>query len=158
MMLITEFNEFTERTCVSFDFDGVLHSDIIPGTIHPIDYGTKIDWTPNKRIHKILRREHKAGNKIIVVSARGLILYDYERRVVIQMKDIMQRFMDKYHLPIDEIILTDGREKRKILEDNKVIRHYDDNFEMEDELKNTNIEFVLIQDDVIVKRIKNTKK
>jgi len=157
-MIITNLNEYEKRPVISFDFDGVLHLDVIPGTIHPIDYGTKTDWTPSKNIHKILRKEHRDGNKIVMVSARGFILFDRETGKIIQMKDIMKRFIDKYHLPVDEIILTDGRGKRKILTEMGVIRHYDDNFEMEDELKNTDIEFVFVQKDVIIKRIKNTKK
>lgn len=156
-MFITEYNRFVDRKCVSFDFDGVLHTDVIPGTIHPIDYGTKMDWTPNKTIHRILRSEHRAGNKIIVVSARGYELFDWSNmnRDVIDMKEIMWKFLDRYKLPVDDIILTDGHKKIQFLIQLNVIRHYDDNFEMEDELKNTNIEFVYVQKDKIIKRIKN---
>lgn len=157
-MLITDLNKFEKRPTISFDFDGVLHLDVIPGTIHPIDYGTKTDWTPSKNIHKILRKEHRDGNKIIVISARGYDLFDYENRKVIDMKTILMNFFNKYKLPVDEIYLTNCGPKRKILIDNKVIRHYDDNWEMEEELENSNVEFVLIKNDKIIKRIKNTKK
>ena len=162
--MITKYNNFEDRKVISYDFDGVLHTDTIPGTIHPIDYSTKQDWTPSKKNFERLRIEHNSGNKIIVVSARGDTMYElfkdgiqvfkFEKDVEIKeisMIDVMMKFIRKHKLPVEDIILTDNEPKIKILLKNKVIRHYDDNIEMEKELKNTNIEFVFVQKDKIIK-------
>jgi hypothetical protein len=166
--MITKYNNFEDRKVISYDFDGVLHTDTYPGTIDPIDYWTKQDWTPSKKIFRILRKEFNSGNKIIVVSARGdtmydlykdgLRVFDFEKDVKIiniSMKYVMMKFFKKYKLPIEEIILTDNRPKKEILLKMKAIRHYDDNIELEQKLKNTNIEFVFVQKDEIIKRYDN---
>jgi hypothetical protein len=160
-MIITEFNKFNKRNVVSFDFDGVLHLSMIPGTIHPADWINYKTWIPSKKLHGILKKEHQNGNKIIVISARDKKFYDFNKpdfnwdSPPLDMKKIMMKFMKLYQLPVDDIILTDNGPKKQILIDMKAIRHYDDNIDMERELKDTNIEFVYVYNDKIVRRIKN---
>ena len=167
--MITKIDNFENRKVISYDFDGVLHTDTHPNSIHPIDQMTKKDWTPSEKIHKLLIKEHNEGNKIIVVSSRSNYVYDvYKNGKLIpnmpkklstdirliehDLKDIMEEFFYKYKLPIDDIILTNNFPKRDILIKNNVIRHYDDNFELYYELRNTDIEFVLVEKDEIINR------
>jgi len=127
------FLEDTEkRPIVSFDFDGVLHTDVHPGTIHPINYFAS-DLTPDEEMHDQLRKEAK-DNDIIVVSAR----HAYG-----DMYDAMEEFIRNYKLPVKKIYATSGMPKRDLLEGLGVIRHYDDK-DMTAELAGTDIEFVLV--------------
>lgn len=159
-MLITEFSEFNNRSLVSFDFDGVLHSDVYPGTIHPIGFLDKIDWTPNIKMHKFLREESKK-NDIIIVTARDgdfpVGNWDAPVKNLISTETAIKNFLHKYNLPVRHIVFTCGDKKKRYLQLYGVKRHYDDNPEMKMELKNTDIEFIFVQDDRIVQRIQNTK-
>jgi len=140
-MIITEYNKFSERKVVSFDFDGVLHISTHPGTLDPIELFDYWEWEPNKPLHKILRREHKSGHKIIIVTART----DFKG----WMSKSLWSFVEKFHLPVDDIIFTDLLPKKPILLNKKVIRHYDDKFDMIYELEGTGIEFVYVYKDKI---------
>jgi len=153
--MITEYNKYINRSCVSFDFDGVLHLSTVGDTIHPKNYTEWKTWIPSTKIHRILRSEHKAGNKIVVISARCPWACDGKDEVVLDTYEILNDFFKKYHLPVDDIILTCDHPKIEHLIRLKCIRHYDDNYKMEYELEDTNIEFVYVYKDNIVKRIKN---
>lgn len=142
-MIIKEYNKFVERKVVSFDFDGVLHISTHPGTIDPVELFDWWKWEPNKPLHKILRQEHKAGNKIIIVTARN----DWMK----WMQDAIWTFCKKYNLPVDELVFTENLPKRRFLINKNVIRHYDDNFDMRYELDGTDIEFVYVYKDKIMR-------
>lgn len=160
--MLTEFSTFDNRPVVSFDFDGVLHSDVYPGTTHPIDIMGATDWTPNEKIHDILRMESQAGNKIIIVTSRHNVVM--KKDVVMKKSewvpvfDYIVKFLRKYNLPVSQVQFTNDTKKLPFLRKLGVIRHYDDNPELKRELKNSNIEFVFIKNNEIEKRIINTKK
>ena len=61
-MIIKEYKKF--RGVVSFDFDGVLHTSMIPGTLHPINFILPDTWKPNLKLHDILRKEKKYFNRV----------------------------------------------------------------------------------------------
>lgn len=125
--------EAQENGVVSFDFDGVLHTDIHPGTIHPTDYYNP-NLTPYKDMHQKLRREAQS-HKIIVVSAR-----DRDG----SMDRAAIDFCKMHNLPISQFFFTNGGQKVSILKQQKVIRHYDDDPRMANQLMGTGIEFVLV--------------
>lgn len=123
--------ENLNKSVVSFDFDGVLHSDVYPGTIHPIDFHTT-DLNPRLDMFSVVKQE-SIKNKIIVVSAR----HSY-------MKRYMDEFIINYNLPISETYVTKGLPKKPLLLKLNVIRHYDDNIKMKKELRGSGIEFVYV--------------
>lgn len=129
----TQMQLFDKGGIVSFDFDGVLHSDVHPGTIHPIDYYTS-DLTPYEAMHQKLRWEAQS-HKIIVVSARDK--GGKMARAAIE-------FCKHHNLPISQFFFTNGGQKVSILKQQKVIRHYDDDSRMANQLMGTGIEFVLV--------------
>ena len=124
---------FDKGGIISFDFDGVLHSDVHPGTIHPIDYDTS-DLTPYKSMHQKLRREAQS-HKIIIVSARNRDG---------SMDQAAIDFCKIHNLPISQFFFTSGGQKISILKQQKVIRHYDDDPRMASQLMGTGIEFILV--------------
>ena len=117
---------------VSFDFDGVLHSSMHPGTIHPVDYENS-DLDPRWDMHEKLRQEARSGHRIIVVSAR---CYDYPLR----------EFIENHDLPVSNIFVTCDKSKIPILKQYNVIRHYDDNRNMEWEVDDAIDEGILHKD------------
>jgi hypothetical protein len=138
-MIITEYKKF--RGTVSFDFDGVLHTSMVPGTLHPINFSEPNSWVPNLKLHDLLRQEKKL-HKVIITTARDT-----------WNKPKIEKFLKKWNLPVDEIITTDNKPKKPYLIANNVIRHYDDNLNLIQELKGTGIEFILVKND----KIKNFK-
>lgn len=156
--MIINYNDFEERKVISYDFDGVLHTSVIPGTIDPIDYIDWESWKPSKKIHKLLISEHKKGNRIIVISARGTLSWDFENEKIVNVEQIMWQFIMKYDLPVDELILTGSRPKKKHLIKLKAVKHYDDNFKMIKELKDVDIDFVWVQNDEIMGIYNKVKK
>jgi len=115
---------------VSLDFDGVLHTDVHPGTISPVEFFTS-DLSPNYKMHQKLREEAR-NHPVIIVTARDNG----------PMKDVCWDFVSEYNLPVKKIYATDGRPKEKLLSSLGVIRHYDDNGQMAEGLKELGIEFV----------------
>lgn len=163
----TRFESFSynKKNIVSFDFDGVLHLDVVPGTIHPIHQFTKKDWRPNKKMHEVLRNEHLAGNRIIVITARGDFILKSDDIFSLDLNDeyldaepILMKFLQKHNLPVERIFFTGGESKVDIINALGVIRHYDDNYDMEYELENTDTEFIWVKDGSIFRRFKNKKK
>ena len=139
-MIITEYKKF--RGVVSFDFDGVLHTSMISGTLHPINFLDTDSWKPNLKLHDIFRKEQRT-HKIIVVTARDT-----------WNKPQIEAFLRLWNLYPDEIITTDSTSKKPYLMKNNVIRHYDDNPKLQTELAGTGIEFMLVYDVDKIKKIK----
>lgn len=129
-MKFRQFMEAKDKPLVSFDFDGTLHRSIVPGTTHPIDFFRWKTWEPNQAIHDQLRKD-AANHKIIVVSRRDDI-----------HKAPMWKFIQAYNLPVEEIYTTNGQPKGEYLVDFGVIKHYDDDINLANELHGTGIEFV----------------
>lgn len=125
------------RRNVSFDFDGVLHIDIIPGTLHPLKSDTHL-LTPNYKYIDLMFEEHK-NNDIYIVSARPIF-----------EKYILENFTSHYKLPVKEIYCINGPKKDVLLSLN-IIRHYDDNYKMIERLKDTGIEFIFVDNDFFSK-------
>ena len=119
---------------ISYDFDGVLHTDVYPGTIHPLDFDTA-DLAPNAPMHRQLRDDARKA-KIIVVTARN-------------QDGIMDQaaidFCRKHNLPISGFFFTNGGQKVSILKQQHVVKHYDDDPRMAAQLMGTGIEFVLVR-------------
>lgn len=117
---------------VSFDFDGVLHSSVHPGTIHPLSYNDS-DLEPRYDMHERLKQEARNGNKIIIVSAR---CYDWP----------IHEFIKAYKLPVEDVFVTCDQSKLSTLKAQKAIRHYNDNDAMEWEIEDSgmDIEFIFV--------------
>lgn len=122
-----------ERPIVSFDFDGVLHSSLIPGTTHPESFWDSDSWKPRLDMHQKLREE-AADNDVVVVSARDS-----------GMEDAMWEFIQKHNLPVKAIYVTNDRPKWSTLQKIGAIRHYDDSPRVRDELAGKPIEFVFVR-------------
>ncbi len=145
--MIKKYNIFESyndnKRCISYDFDGVLHLSVYPNSIEPIRYFDFNSWKPSVNIHQLLKKQYDNGCKIIVVSARECTSL---------MKNILYKYIDKYELPVDDIVLTDRNNKIDFLLKYDVIRHYDDNIMMKYELENSGIEFIFVQNDKIIER------
>lgn len=115
---------------VSFDFDGVLHTSIWPGTTHPTEFWSA-DLEPRKELHEKVREEKNAGHQLVVVTARDD-----------NMEDIVWEFIER-HLPgiFKEVYTTNGGPKANLLMRIGAIRHYDDK-DMTQELADTCVEFI----------------
>jgi hypothetical protein len=124
--------EGVKTTTVSFDFDGVLHKDVIPGTLHPKSY-YKIDLDPNDQMLAKVREEAKTNN-VVIVSARPAM-----------SQDVIEKFIKNHNLPIERVYTTDDRPKLPLLLKLGVVRHYDDNPKIRNSLEDSGIEFVLVQ-------------
>ena len=135
MQHLINYKKFNENTkpVVSFDFDGVLHTSMVSGTLHPINFTEPDTWEPNYLMHDILRKEQE-NNRIIIVTARNT-----------WNKPEIEYFLKKYNLFVDEIITTDEMPKKSFLLSRNAIKHYDDNTDLPKELKGTGIEFILIE-------------
>jgi hypothetical protein len=125
------FKEWAQKT-VSFDFDGVLHTNLIPGTRHPVSY-EETDLTPNKTMLEKVKEEAKT-NRVIVVSARPKWCVP-----------VMEEFIKKQKLPIQDVFATDNSPKLPILKKMNAIRHYDDSPKVGAELEGSGIEFILVK-------------
>lgn len=171
--MINKYSIFENRDCISYDFDGVLHLSMIPNTTHPSNWLDWNIWIPSLKMHEKLKQDHKENNKIVVISARNKYMFKVGNNLIgidpknkfdyikylhrlkkdyieYDMTEIIRKFIIKYQLPVDEIILTNDAPKIFDLRILKVIKHYDDNIEMIEELKNTNITFVYVRDDKII--------
>ena len=137
-MIIKEYKKFKEAV-VSFDFDGVLHTSMIPGTLHPINFILPDTWKPNLKLHDILKKEQKT-HKVIIVTARP-----HWNKLEIQ------DFLKKWNLKVDDIITTNNMPKKPYLMKNNVIKHYDDNPKMITELKDSGIEFIVVDGEKLKK-------
>lgn len=124
----TFINE-SNRPCVSFDFDGVLHKSVIG--IHPTDMFHPETWTPSLNMFKQVKLESQ-NNDLVIVTARD----NWNRPE-------LETFVKMYNLPFTKIYFTNNQSKLSILKKLNVIRHYDDR-DISDELKNSGIQFMLV--------------
>jgi len=74
------------KPIVSFDFDGVLHKSIIPGTIDPIDFYIS-DLVPHKAMHKQLHKEAEDHDIVIVSRNYGPTYMDHQRGNMINFNE-----------------------------------------------------------------------
>jgi hypothetical protein len=123
-----------KKSVVTFDFDGVLHTGIYPGTIHPLPSPEL--WTPNDEMIDKMREEAKT-HTIYIVTARDSMPNGGPNPWV-------KQFVKENNLPVDGIICTNDRPKRPFLEKLGSIRHYDDNPSMKAEMTGSDIEFVFV--------------
>lgn len=106
---------------VSFDFDGVLHRSMVPGTGDPIDFWDWKSWEPFKKIHKKVFEEAADGYNIVICTHRPP-----------EHNEQLWNFVHKYKLPISRIINVPWPiSKSRYLEENEIFRHYDDNSRLE---------------------------
>lgn len=131
--LLHRFENYDPRDVVSFDFDGVLHSSIIPDTTHPINFDKPDTWEPFEMMHNAVRKEHANGNKVIVITAR-----DEDN------KPFIWEFIKKYDLPIEEVICTNDMPKLADIVVSGAFRHYDDSKVLGKGLAKHQIEFYLV--------------
>lgn len=126
------FKEHLNRNIVSFDFDGVMHTDVIPGTHHPInmqDYNP----TPHLQMHEKVKQEAK-NNKVVIVTKRD-------------QQDLgpVHHLIQQYNLPINQVYGTNNEHKLPTLLKIGVIRHYDDDERLEEVLPDHGIEFIFVR-------------
>lgn len=123
------------KDTISYDFDGVLHTSVIKGTTHPINYFNYESWTPNVEIINDLKIKAKK-HTIIVVSARNM-----------DMIPAMAKFIKKYDIPIYEIFTTeyDFISKVSILKRLDALIHYDDNLEYKNGIEKAGITFIHVK-------------
>lgn len=127
-------NTNSTRPVVTFDFDGVMHTGVYPGTIHP--YPDPGAWEPSQiMIDKM--KEEAEDNDVYIVSARDCDFGGKPNRWI-------KWFVEEHDLPVKGIVCTNNGKKRSYLKELKSIRHYDDNPEMEKELRGSGIEFVYV--------------
>jgi hypothetical protein len=126
-------------TIVSYDFDGVLHLDVIG--IHPIDFRAAADeLRPARRMVEMLRRDAR-DHEIVIVSARS-----YDGPIL--------DFVRHHGLPVKRVYVTNNGDKMPLLRRLGAIRHYDDNRDMVDELLSFDtLELHLVSDDEVVEVI-----
>jgi len=129
------FRKFIEANqfLFSFDFDGVLHTSMVPGTIHPLNYDKWETWKPYKAMHNQMRKDAQIAD-IIVVSSRHP-----------DDEDVMWKFIRAYNLPVEQIHCTNMEPKLPILQNAGAVRHYDDNPNLKRELEGSGIEFILVK-------------
>jgi hypothetical protein len=118
---------------ISYDFDGVLHASMTPGTTHPMDFWNWDEWEPKEEMHAQLRKDAQ-NHRIIVISKRDFV---HQRP--------MWKFIRKYNLPIEKIYTTDNQPKGQTISDLGVIRHYDDDPRVGRELEGSGVEFILVR-------------
>lgn len=121
---------------ISYDFDGVLHKSMIPNTIHPIDFDSWNEWIPNMEIIRNLKEESQKGSNIIVVTSR--CMFDIPT---------IWSFINKWSIPVCEVYTTESDYVKKsyILKNLNASKHYDDNPNIQDDVNNNGIEFILVK-------------
>ena len=127
---LARYESYDDRDVVSFDFDGVCHTSVIPGTTSPINFDQPDTWEPFEMMHAAIKKEHNMGNKVIIITARD----NY-------MKPYIETFIKKYDLPIEYIECTDDQPKLPYIVAANSIRHYDDSPVLKKGLKKHDIEF-----------------
>jgi len=121
------------RPVITYDFDGVLHTGVWPGTIHPLPDASR--WLPSARMIDKMKDESK-DHDIFIVTARDGDSNGKNQEV--------EKFVIDNNLPVKGIICTNDESKLPYLKDLKSVKHYDDNKNMARELEGSGIEFVLV--------------
>ena len=118
------------RPTVSFDFDDVLH--YAPDG-NPIDFWTPESYVPRKRYTAELRRL-STEHRVIIVSHRDP-----------GMESTVYKFARIHDLDIDAVFCLGVQgSKQRVLEDEGATLHYDDSPYVEDELRESGVEFVKV--------------
>jgi len=122
------------KNVISYDFDGVLHKSIIPGTIHPSNYQDYKNFIPNLEIIEELNKQSKNHDIIILTSRQK---YEIPN---------LWEFVRNWDINISDIFTTDGDTIKKsyILKSLKAIKHYDDNIAIKNDVEKNGIKFVFI--------------
>lgn len=122
------------KNVISYDFDGVLHKSIIPGTIHPANYYDYDNFIPNLEIIEKLNKQSKNHDIIILTSRQN---YEIPN---------LWKFVKKWDINITDIFTTDGDiiKKSYILKSLKAIKHYDDNIAIKNDIEKNGIKFGFI--------------
>lgn len=121
------------KNVISYDFDGVLHKSIIPGTIHPKDYNDYDNFIPNFKIIEKLNKQSKNHDIIILTSRQNYEIPD------------LWEFVKKWDINITDIFTTGDRIKKSyVLKSLKAIKHYDDNIAIKNDVEKNGIKFVFI--------------
>ena len=124
------------RPVYSYDFDGVLHLDMVPderqpGLYHNREFWQPDTWPPFEAIHRQLR-EQAAHATIVVVTAR---CQDNASEV--------WAFLRLHDLPVQAVFCTDDGPKRDVLVSIGAERHYDDR-DYSQELAGSDVEFIRV--------------
>jgi hypothetical protein len=131
MRHITEYKLFEdEKSVISYDFDGVCHISVVG--LHPTDFIDSDKWVPFTEMHEQMREDAKT-HRIIVVTSRPPATDEY-----------VWEFIKKYDLPVEQVYATDNEPKTPLLKGLNVVKHYDDNIELREPLKQAGIEFVFV--------------
>ena len=120
----------------SYDFDGVLHLDMVPdgqepGLYHNRDFWRPDTWPPFEAMHRQLR-EQAAHATIVVVTARC----QHNAAEV-------WAFLRLHDLPVQAVHCTDDGPKRDVLLAIGAERHYDDR-DYSQELAGSGVEFIRV--------------
>lgn len=119
------------KKIISYDFDGTLHLTVNAHG-HPLDYYLNIlllkpNWPTINQL-----KEDALTHRIIVVSARN---YGDEAYI--------ESFCKNYKLPVDGVFCTNDLSKRRLLQSMSVVKHYDDNLKVKQDLEGSGVEFSL---------------
>ena len=125
-----------DKPVYSYDFDGVLHLDMVPdgqepGLYHNRDFWRPDTWPPFEAMHRQLR-EQAAHATIVVVTAR---CRDNAAEV--------WAFLRLHDLPVQAVHCTDDGPKRDVLLAIGAERHYDDR-DYSQELAGSGVQFIRV--------------
>ena len=125
-----------DRPVYSYDFDGVLHLDMVPderqpGLYHNREFWQPDTWPPFEAMHRQLR-EQAAHATIVVVTAR----HQHNAPHV-------WAFIRLHDLPVWAVYCTDDGPKRGLLVGIGAERHYDDR-DYSQELAGSGVEFIRV--------------
>jgi hypothetical protein len=122
------------RSIISYDFDGVLHKSIIPGTIHPSNYPDYDNFIPNLEMIEQLNEQSKTHDIIILTSRQN---YEIPNLWI---------FSKKHKINITDIFTTDGDTIKKsyVLKSLNAIKHYDDNIAIKTDVEKNGIKFEFV--------------
>ena len=128
-------NNYTPRysNVIGYDFDGVLHTSVYAGTIHPIEVYDYNKLEPNIAIFNNLKNE-SIKHDIVIVTARS-----------VNNLDIVFSFIKKWNLPVHDVFSSYFEPKSKILKYIKASEYYDDNVNIKNEVESEGIKFNLVK-------------
>lgn len=109
------------KNLVSYDFDGVIHTDVWldqRGQYHPNTFTNYRKWMDNIN-YKIVRQIKKDYKKydLVILTARSKKYYKYLKKFLKKTK------LDKY---FKKIICSSGKHKSSIINKLGIVKHYDD--------------------------------
>lgn len=113
------------KKIVSFDFDDTLYFE---------DRKQK----ENKKLIKLIKKYHKKGLEVIIVTARS----KYYDKVIGEISVI--DFVKSHKIPITKIYFTNGKLKGPILKKIGSILHFDNDLDEVESCKKANIKVIKI--------------